>query len=77
MSPPLQLIGGGNTEIKSNDDNPTVAGSIVDFYCRLFWHPDSVHIYEGCVMRITDREGDIKAAITMIILSKYDKKIHT
>ena len=45
------------TKTKCVDDNPTVAGSIVDYGSHFFWRPDSVHIYEGCGMRIRNRWG--------------------
>ena len=50
-------MGGEKQKTKCVDDNPTVAGSIVDCGRRFFVLPDYIHIYEGCGMRITDREG--------------------
>ena len=55
--PPQQLIEDEKQKTKCVNDKPTVAGSIVDYGSRFFRRPDSVHIYEGCGMRIRDRGG--------------------
>jgi hypothetical protein len=55
--PPPQLIGGEKLKTKCVDDNPSVSRSIVDCGRRFFGLPDYIHIYEGCDVRIIDREG--------------------
>ena len=55
--PPPQLIGGEKQKTKCVDDNPTVAGSIVDRGGRFFRRPGCLYIYEGCGVLITNRGG--------------------
>ena len=57
-------MGGEKQITKCVDDNPTVAGSIVDYGSRFFggsptlWGlPDSLHIYEGCAFLLLIEEA--------------------
>ena len=55
--PPPQLIRGEKQKTKCVNDNLTIVGSIVDRGGRFIRRPSCLYIYEGCGMRITDREG--------------------